>query len=134
MERNRVKRVFTILFVTHPIGYVSFLIFGIAAFIFVAIRVQIPIYKTVEAVVDIREEQMIVHTGEATPVEVVPIYIYKSREDSIEQICDYEIDIEKKIIKIPGSVFINCEKISVDVQVEKLSLLKYIFSTKAGQK
>lgn len=127
MENSRGKRLFTHLFVTYPIGYVFLLAAGIMVFVWVAYSIQIPIYKTVEAPVESTTENIIVQTGDVVPMKNTPLYLYESRENNMEQIIDYEVDEIKRVVKIPKCKFENCEKINVDIQIQQVSLLEYIF-------
>lgn len=127
MENSRAKRLFTRIFVTHPIGYVFLLVAGIIAFVWVACSIQIPIYKTLESPVTMTTEKVVLQLGDVVPMKNTPLYLYESREKYIEKIFDYEVDEIKHIVKIPNCEFENNEKVNVDIQIYQVSLLEYIF-------
>ncbi len=133
MEDRAGKRMFTRFFVTYPLGYVIFLFMGVAAFIYIANTIRIPVYHTMETQTSDSQGGMVtIHTGDVVPTEGSPLYLYQSREDGIEKVVEYEMDPRSQTIVVSNSKFANRGNVNVDVHVGNISLLNYIFSRKEG--
>lgn len=112
--------------VAYPVGYTLFLVVGILAFLWIAYSIQIPIYKTVDALVIETTENVVLQIGDVRPMKNTPLYVYKSRTQYIEKILDYNVDETKHVIKIACCNFQDHDKINIDLQIRQVSLLEYI--------
>ncbi len=121
------RKKFTAVFVTRPIGFILFLCLGVIGFLMVSVTVKIPLYQTMDASIAKEGEKAVLRIGDMDFLSDRPIYVYESREDHLEKIEDYE--------RRPGKIVLNGDiaewksgsGVKVDVQLGEKSLLEIIF-------
>lgn len=129
MDADKKEKFWRKWFVHKPVGFVIFLLLGIVIFLYVAIRVRIPVYTSIRTKVEKNDLGTRIDRKKVDVIEGSPIYLYQSREDSMEMVSAYQIDgtyiwiedgnLEKTISE--GEIFL-------DVQTRQESLLTLIFT------
>ncbi len=127
MERqSRKRRMLSNFFVLKPIGFVIFLLFGIIAFAIVGSRVKIPVYTTMQTTVEKEGEHIKVKLGEGELLPDTPVFIYRSRDEYLEKIMEYQVKDGYIVTEAPNDLS-DKETVNIDVQTTEISLLKHIF-------
>ena len=125
-NQSRKRRVFDTFFVFKPIGFTMFLLFGLITFIGISSNIKIPVYDTIETVVEKEGEHIKLDIGSQELQEDTPIFVYRSRDDYLEKITEYQV--ESKYIVINSIDDLSDEqKVNVDIQTKEISLLEHIF-------
>ena len=124
-EISKKRKILTDFFVKRPLGFVIFLMIGIAAFILVSVNIRIPVYTTVEAYVEKENDRIKLNLNNNKFQTDAPVFLYQSRDDSLEKITEYQIKDGYIIIEDTG-IFSTGEKINIDIQTEEVTLLKHI--------
>lgn len=125
-NQSRKRRVFDTFFVFKPIGFTMFLLFGLITFIGISSNIKIPVYNTIETVVEKEGEYIKLDIGNQELQEDTPIFVYRSRDDYLEKITEYQVESEYIVIDsiddLPDE-----QKVNVDIQIKEISLLQHIF-------
>lgn len=124
-EISKKRKILTDFFVKRPLGFVIFLMIGIGAFILVSINIRIPVYTTVEAYVEKENDRIKLNLNNQKFQTDTPVFLYQSRDDSLEKITEYQLK-DGYIIMEDTGVFSTGEKINIDIQTEEVTLLKHI--------
>ncbi len=128
MEKR--EKTWRILFVVHPIGFVVFLMLGAAAFFGVTSQIQVPVYTSVKTSIEKVENGIRMDRKEAVVWQNSPIYMYQSREDSMEEVSSYEIDGRYILLKNHElGKHIREGEIFLDIQTGQQTLLNLIFTS-----
>ena len=98
MEKR--EKTWRILFVVHPIGFVIFLVLGAAMFLGVTSQIQVPVYTSVKTSIEKVENGIRMDRKEVAVWHNSPIYMYQSRENSMEEVSSYEIDGKYILMKM----------------------------------
>lgn len=119
-----------ILFVYHPIGFVAFLVLGAAVFLGVSSQIQVPVYTSVKTNMEKVENGTRIDRKGVEVWRNSPIYMYQSREDSMEEVSSYEIDGKYIFLRNHEPGKHNGEgEIFLDIQTGQETLLKLIFTS-----
>lgn len=128
MEKR--EKTWRILFVYHPIGFVIFLMLGAAVFLGVTSQIQVPVYTSVKTSIEKVENGIRMDRKEAAVWQNSPIYMYQSREDSMEEVSSYEIDGRYILLKNHElGKHIREGEIFLDIQTGQQTLLNLIFTS-----
>ena len=131
MERmEKREKTWRILFVVHPIGFVIFLVLGAAMFLGVTSQIQVPVYTSVKTSIEKVENGIRMDRKEVAVWHNSPIYMYQSRENSMEEVSSYEID-GKYILMKSHELDKNIREgeIFLDIQTGQQTLLNLIFTS-----
>lgn len=128
MEKR--EKTWRILFVVHPIGFVVFLMLGVTSFLVVTSQIQVPVYTSVKTSIEKMENGLRMDRKEVDVWKNSPIYMYQSREDSMEEVSSYEIDGKYILMKIHElDRDIREGEIFLDIQTGQQTLLNLIFTS-----
>lgn len=108
------------------VAYMLFLIVGTILFFISALSIHVPVYKTVEAKVAEDPARIELHGEVEQFYKDCPIFIYESREESLEKIEKYRVADRCIVMEKEGS-FPAGTKIKLDIQTQEISLLRLIF-------
>lgn len=126
VKQTRKRKILNNFFVLKPIGFLIFLLFGAIGFAVVGNKITIPVYTTVQTIVEKEGDHIKLRLGEQELMEDTPIFVYRSRDDYLEKIKEYQLK-DGCIITEQINDLSDKEKINMDVQTTKVSLLKLIF-------
>lgn len=125
-EQSKIRKRFTDFFVLRPLGFVIYLLLGAVVFIFVSANMKIPVYTTVESYVEKEDDRIRLILHDQKFQMDAPIFLYRSRDDSLKKITVYQIR-DGYIVTEDTGVFSNGEKVSMDLQIKEVTLLRHIF-------
>lgn len=111
--------------IRNAICYILFLVIGTILFFAAALQLKVPVYETVDGKITENSREILLE-DKVDFMKDHPVFVYKSREETLEKIETYEVT-GKGIVPSGKSSFAGGEKIKVDVQTEEVSLLKLIF-------
>ena len=134
MEEKGLKKLFTLLFVKYPVGYIVLLAAGVIAFALVALNIDIPVYETVEVSCHTTDNQLMLDMKDHLPSSNQPIYVYQSREERVDKVEQYKVDQVTESVTANINQYKDLNKIKVDVQTGEVNLWSYIFTSKEGLK
>lgn len=120
MERKKVKSI-------SPVWYIVYFLVGTIIFLVVSCRVNIPVYETMEGLVEASGEEIILKIADCD-IENMPeqIYYYINREEWVEQATEY--DAEKAGYRIENLHKLeNHTVVYIDVEKEQMTLFEIIF-------
>jgi hypothetical protein len=136
MSNKKYKRKLLLFFVNYavkkPIIYFLIVAIGLSVFIFLSLSTRVPVVDT-QTVTLLRtgNEYNIVFNSDTTPLADSPIYIYTDRNAGVVKITEY--DMNNNTITFTDDVNITPgTTVSVDIEIENISLLRQIF-LKAGK-
>lgn len=126
-ERSRKRKFMNTIFILHPWGFVIFMLLGVGVFIYLAERIDIPVYTTVETVAEMQDGVMRLNLHGREFETGTPVYLYESRDDHLEKVTDYEME-EGWLLTGPVDTLPDSGKLYVDIQTDEISLLRHIFT------
>lgn len=125
--QSRKRKILNSLFILHPWGVIIFLVLGAGTFLYTAGRIHIPVYTTVETVVEEEDGIMRVDLHDREFKSGTPVFLYESRDDHLEKVTAYQVKegwlLTDSIDTLPAS-----GKLYVDIQTSEISLLRHILS------
>lgn len=124
---DKKRKALTLFFVLRPWGFVLFLLLGAGIFIVTASRIRIPVYTTVETVIEEKNGDIQLNLKQTKFQSGTPVFLYRSRDDHLEKVTEYRVE--------NGCLFTSSAdslpdegRIYMDVQVDEISLLRHIFT------
>lgn len=129
MAEDKKEKLWRKWFVHKPVGFVIFFLLGIMAFVYAAVRIQVPVYTSIRTKVEKNGSGMKIDRKKVEVLEDSPIYLYTSREDSMKMVSAYRMDgayiwvEDENLLKT-----IDTGEIFFDVQTRQESLLTLIFT------
>jgi len=122
---SRIKSLKTML-------YIVCFIAGIAIFVYMADYIEVPVYETVQGIVNIREGEAFIEIQSEVKMQnscennhVDRIYYYINRDEWVQ--CESEYVVENKGIRIDNVHNLEDKtRVYIDVEVGKMTLLEMI--------
>ena len=115
------------LFILHPVGFILFLVLGVGTFFLVATKIHIPVYTTVETVVEEENGRMCLNLEDNKFEAGTPVYLYQSRDDHLEKVTAYEVR-EGWLLTDFIDTLPKDGRLYADIQTDEISLLRHIFT------
>lgn len=125
--QSRKRKILNSLFILHPWGFVIFFVLGAGTFLYTAGRIHIPVYTTVETVVQEEDGIMRVDLHNREFETGTPVFLYESRDDHLEKVTAYHVK-EGWLLTDPIDTLPASGKLYVDIQTSEISLLRHILS------
>lgn len=119
------KKLFDLLFVEYPIGYLVFIIGGMIAILIFSSSIRIPVYDTYEITICENTEGIYFINPTSTIDFDSSVYLYQSRDESIEIIHDYIVSGD--FIFFNSKKYNAGDRVYVDIKINESSVLSYIF-------
>ncbi len=121
------RKLFNLIFVTKPVGFILFLCAGVGAFLIVSAAVRVPFFQTVDATLCREGNEVVLEIADSSVLTGEPVYVYEYREDHLEKVVDYEAGQNKVVLGEDIPEWRSGSKLKMDVQVGEKSLLEIIF-------
>lgn len=124
--QSKKRKFMNTLFILHPWGFVIFLLLGAVGFLYTTSRIQIPVYTTVETLVEKENGVMRLDLQNKDFMTGTPVFLYESRDDHLEKVTDYEVE-EGWLLTEPIDKLPDTGRLYLDIQTDEISLLRHIF-------
>ena len=118
---------FQTFFVDYPIGFVIVLVLALSFFVSVSQKTEIPVYETSTTVIYEDANGYYIKVSERLDAISTPFYIYQLRDQYVEKVEAYTIDMQKQVIYLNNTAFKARDEVFVDIESNRISLLEYFF-------
>lgn len=109
------------------IGFLFFLLAGAAGFLFLALKIQIPVYTTVQTRIETENGGIRVNLHDTAFQADAPVFLYQSRDDHLEKITAYHVE-NGYLYTAFSDALPDSGTIYLDVQIREVSLLRHILT------
>lgn len=119
-------------FILRPWGFLIFLVLGAGTFFYLALKIHIPVYSTVETVAEEENGMLRVDLHDSKFEMGTPVFLYVSRDDHLEKVTAYKVK-DGWMLTEPIDTLPDSGRLYADIQIGETSLLKHILSLEEGR-